>query len=351
MAEDVVGTESAQTDGGRTDDPKDLFQMLREGEIEEPTREVDKQLDEFEEGLKPKAETTAKEQPEEAKLDTTKAAAEAQGEKTFKFDGKEYTETQLRDQFADPETLMDLLTAREQYRNLNRKHAETVERFKTVESELDRIRQSGYVQQPQTQQPPSQDTAAEIKKVLQRDAQTWVERGLVDKETYDAIPDVIHLLAYQQRSFQNFRDQAQQLYENQLAPMVQTYSGQLAIGERNAIVSQLENTLDQVASLGGVYEALREPETRANFVSHLGRVNPEIGVLFSDEAVDFMASQFVGFQRDDILSVYAQAARLGQPAQAPSHDARYASGERPGSSGARPSQSNSDIKAVLFSRG
>lgn len=347
MSEDVqdVGTEATKPDGA-TDSPQDLFAMLREGELDEPKREVDRQYEEFEESLKPDAEAAKDEKPEEAKLDTSKAAAEAKvsQDKTYKFNGQEYTESQLREQFSDPETLMDLLTAREQYRNLNRKHAETVERFKTIESELDRVR-SGVAPPPQQQV----DTSADIKKVLERDANSWVERGLIDKETYQAIPEVIHLMAYQQRSFQNFRDQVNQVYESAIAPMIETYGYSLAAGERNAIVTQLENRLDQVAAQGGVYESLQEPETRAKFVSFLGQVNPEIGVLYDDGAVDFLASQFVGFQRNQILSMYEQAAQAGQPQSRP--DTRFVSGERTGASSGRRDGQNTDIKAVLFSRG
>jgi hypothetical protein len=352
MSEDVneVSTESTATDGGS---PQDLFAMLRAGEIDEPERESERQLEEFQEEVKAKVEGEEG-QPEEAKVDVSRAATEANvaSEKTYKFDGSEYTESQLREKFSDPDTLMDLLTAREQYKNLNRKHADTMERFKTVESELDRIRNSGYAQPPQVQQQQAAQATNQIKQMLTNDAKHWVDRGLVDKETYEAIPDVVHLLAYQQRAFQMFRDQVNEVYEKAVEPMIQTYSTQLAVGERNAIVGTLENRLDQVSQLGGVYEVLNDPETRAGFVSYLGQVNPEIGVLFDENAVEFLASQFVGFQRDNILSVYEQAAQVGQSAQAPLRpDARFAQGERPGASSGRREGSNVDIKQVLFSRG
>ena len=342
MADDV-SREPAKADvaeGG----PVDLFNALRNADkYEEPVREADAQFN--------KADAGGEQAPQPADTETTEGTAEEK----FKFAGKEYTAKELQTEFGKPETILDLLTAREQYRNLNRKHEETVSALKAYEGRgnvaqevAQAIRQT--VPQVIPQAPAAQPDLGEIKRLLKADAEGWVARGIIDKDTYEAVPDLVHMLIFQARERALFERQINEVYEREIRPRMEFADQARSGGVQQVVLNRVEQLLNATGSRGGIYESIKDPQIRAGFVEYLSNVNPEAEILFKEGAEEFIASQFVAYNRDNLLKLYEEANKATASKNQETNRA-LVTGEQSGARHSRGREVNEDIKRVLFARG
>lgn len=319
-------------------DSSDPFEVLRNADrFEESERESERQL----KGDEP-------EETQEEPAAPAQAAPVAAAPKTYKFAGKEYTPEEIVKEYADPEKIMDLLTAREQYKHLNKKHAEMMEDYKQSklkEDVVEAVKQAIPRQTPDVPANP-QEIVSQARQSLQPIVQSWVKNGIIDQETAEAVPDIVSMIAYQQLEYNRKVAEIDKIYREQLLPVLDYANNVRQVGHQQSVVSALDNTINRVTSRGGVFGGLGDENTKAQFVQYLAELNPEVDILFSEKADDFIAKQFIAFNGDQLLSMYSQ----------PAGDARVrnvgrASGEGTSPRPGRTTEPNTDIKRVLFARG
>lgn len=324
-------------------DSSDPFEVLRNADkFEEQERESEKQLKAVE-----SEEVTEDEKPAEK---AAEAETPPEKPKTYKFAGKEYTPDDLVKEYSDPEKILDLLTAREQYKHLNKKHAEVMEEYKAAKLKgevVEAIKQT-IPQQPIGVPADPKQVVAQARQALQPVVQSWVQNGIVEQDTLDAVPDIVAILAYQQLEYNRKVAEVDKIYNEQIRPVIE-YAGTVkSVGYQQNVVNALENTINRVQSRGGVYGNLSDLDTKAGFVQYLAELNPEVDILFSDKADEFLARQFIAYNSEQLLSMYSQANQQSVPR---GRDTSRATGEGSGARPGRASEANADIKKVLFTRG
>lgn len=340
--------ESGKTNEAPEFDSSDPFEVLRNADrFEEQERESEKQLTEDLE----ETESQIAGKAEEKHPESVPAKSEAQtSAKTYKFAGKEYSGEDIVKEYADPEKIMDLLTAREQYRNLNKKHQEVVEEYKAakLKGEVVDVLKEALPRVPQGPPADPKQVVAQARRTLQPIVDGWVHNGIVDQDTVDAIPDVVAVLAYQQAEFMRKAQEIDAIYERQIKPVLAYAEQMKGIGHQQGVVSALDASINRVTNSGGVYAGLADPEVKAQYVQYLAELNPETDVIFSDRADEFIARQFLAFQGDKLMAMFGNA---NQAANTRTADASRASGAGSAPRPGRVEDTNSDIKRVLFAKG
>jgi hypothetical protein len=273
----------------------------------------------------------------------------------WKFKGREWADDELRQKYGEPEVIKDLLVTAEQFKSMQQKYMERMEYDRQQQIAQEQMRQQlAARQQAQQQQPQGPQNYDEFTESLKPRIQMLRESGLMDDDEIALNPKMANLVAHlveenirAKSSFMQFRDAALQVYNSQFRPILDQTQTAQAEYERQSWLSYLHQNLASLPQRHGEHFASLSDETKRNeFINFLAEnVNPPIEVLQSEQAGDWLAGQYLAWQRSPILA--ALSAGNQQRTAAAATARQMARGESSATRGQADGGKNKDIRTLF----
>ncbi len=256
---------------------------------------------------------------------------------TYKYKGKEYTWEELS---ANPKLRQDIFTAANQQSNYQKLHGENKETIKSLEQQLQEFlerdqqersyREQQIAEQRARQQ--AEQAAANAPRVtpdmlnaqyetvredLKKDG--WLEEDIVDLYPNAATG----VLAMRDELYSRLA-----VLENALSSVLQETSTSRQKTAVQTTMGTINSHFDSLAAQGGIFEPLKDQETRINFLKHLrDTLNPPVQHLVNNP--DILRDAWVGHNHQALIESVEKAKRAESRKIA--NDRRLASGEGGGS--------------------
>jgi hypothetical protein len=180
-----------------------------------------------------------------------------------------------------------------------------------------------------------------------------VDNGVLEADSVALSPDLARVAAalfIEAQNTKQFQANANEIYTGVIVPIVDAAKNEQLYARRNEFLRKLDGIMDSVASIGGYFEGLKDPNTRNQLTTYLSeKVNPEVSRFDSPDAVEFLASQYIAMMKDPLLQA-AQAASDTRAATA-AVQKRNIQSERPSPGQAKQGPGKNEDIRDLFGRG
>lgn len=294
----------------------------------------------------------------ETQAQGTQQATEAAPQKPsegWKFKGRTWTDDELLQRYgSNAESIKDMLTTVEQFKTIQQKYVERLEEDRQRQA-AEYVAQQQRAQQVQAQQSQRRgpQTMEEFQNSLKPRIQLLKQNGFIDDDDIELSPKLVTLMAHlveeniQRKEFEN---EALKIYTGQFQPILQQTQTAQQEYERQSWLSYIHDHLGTLPQkFGDHFNQLTDGTKRAEFISFLTEnVNPPLEVLRSEGVDDWLAGQYMAWQRNPILQ--ALSTQNQQRTSAAQVARQMAKGEATGTRGQTDSGKLSDIRA-LFAKG
>jgi arsenate reductase-like glutaredoxin family protein len=229
---------------------------------------------------------------------------EGKKKETFKYKDKEYT---YEDFLKDPDLRTKLITAANQQSHYQDLYGQQKTQFEALQNQINVLMQSQQAaMRPQTEQRPQPRpglTPEQIGFAYKDATNEFVKQGWIDEDFAELYPSTVASMVFLRDLVLGRLGNTETAVETVLA----SRAGEIQQNQQMSRWDRMNQIFDGLASEGGIFEPLKNPQNREEFLTAVGQsLNPEVDLLLSDPSI--MRRLWIA-QNHEAMIAAAQAAQ------------------------------------------